>query len=125
MHPKHEQSGLALPPGVALARRVILLASAIALFGGCGRSAVTMDKPATLAVAPPSGQRVAAVTAETDVNRPLAPEELVRKHQLETELAAERPTHRLKFRDGHVLDGWVISESPTTIRFRDGFGYSG
>jgi hypothetical protein len=125
MHPKHEESGLALPPGVALARCVILLASAMTMFGGCGPSTVTTDKPVALPVAPPSDQRVAAVTAESDVNRPLAPEELVRKHQLETELAAERPTHRLKFRDGHVLDGWVISESPTTIRFRDGFGYSG
>jgi hypothetical protein len=125
MHPKHKPAGFALPPAVARARRVVLLAGAIVVLGGCGPSPVSTDQPAALQAVPERGQRAAVVPLDTDVNRPLAPEELARKHQLETELAAERPTHRLKFRDGHVLDGWVISESPTTIRFRDGFGYSG
>jgi hypothetical protein len=125
MHPKLEPQGFALPPGLALTRLALLLAGAVAVLSGCGPSAVSTDKPAGLNAVSEHGQRGAVVRADTDVNRPLAPDELARKHQLETELAAEHPTHRLKFRDGHVLDGWVISESPTTIRFRDGFGYSG
>jgi hypothetical protein len=125
MHPKHKEPGFALPPGGVLARRVMLLASAIVVLGGCGQSTVSTDKPAALQTVPERGQQVAVAPVDTDANRPLIPEELARQHQLETELAAERPTHRLKFRDGHVQDGWVISESPTRIRFRDGFGYSG
>ncbi len=125
MHPTNKQAGFALPPNVARASRVILLGSAIVVLSGCGPSTVSTNQPAALQAVPGRGQRVAVGPMDTDANRPLAPEELTREHQLETELAAERPTHRLKFRDGHVLDGWVISESPTTIRFRDGFGYSG
>jgi hypothetical protein len=125
MHPKHGQQGFALPPAVRLTRCATVLASAITVFSSCGPSTVSTDKPTALQAVPVRDQRVALVRVDTDVNRPLAPEELARKHQLETELAAERPTHRLKFRDGHVLSGWMISESPTTIRFRDGFGYSG
>lgn len=123
MHPKHEQPGFALPSVVAPARRAVFMACALALFVGCGPSAVPTDKPTARQATPQAGERLAAVPA--DVNRPLAPEELARKHQLEAELAVERPTHRLKLQDGRSLDGWVISESPTTIRFRDGFGYSG
>ena len=52
-------------------------------------------------------------------------EELARKTVLEAELANERPTQRLKLRDGHVLEGRIVSETPSAIRFRDGFGYSG
>jgi hypothetical protein len=125
MHPKHEQPGFALPPAVAPALRAVLSAGALAVFGGCGPSAVPTDKPTALQETPQAIVHLATVPADADVNRPLAPEELARKHQLETELAVERPTHRLKLRDGRILDGWVISESPATIRFRDGFGYSG
>jgi hypothetical protein len=69
--------------------------------------------------------RVAANAPVADASRPLTAAELDRKNQLETELAAERPTHRLELRDGRVLDGRVVSETPSAIRFRDGFGYSG
>ena len=125
MHPKHERAGFALAPSVARAHRVILLCSAIIVLSGCGPSTASTDKPITLRAVPERGQPVGVVPMDTDATRPLTADELARQHQLETELAAERPTHRLKFRDGHVLDGWVVSESPTTIRFRDGFGYSG
>ena len=125
MHPRDKWAGFALAPSVARAHCVILLCGAIIVLSGCGPSTVSRDKPITLQAVPERGQPVGVVPMDTDATRPLTADELARQHQLETELAAERPTHRLKFRDGHVLDGWVISESPTTIRFRDGFGYSG
>ncbi|MGO9609939.1 MAG: hypothetical protein ACLPT4_09910, partial [Verrucomicrobiia bacterium] len=115
MHPKHERAGFALAPSVARAHRVILLCGAIVALSGCGPSRVSTDKPTTLQAVPELGQPVGVVSMDTDATRPLTADELARQHQLETELAAERPTHRLKFRDGRVLDGWVISESPTAI----------
>lgn len=66
---------------------------------------------------------VARVDAEQQ--RPLTAQEVARKQKLETQLAQERPTHRLRFRSGRLLEGHVVSETPTEVRVRDGFGYSG
>jgi hypothetical protein len=97
----------------------------MAMLSGCGRSPASDDVGIlhTAALIPPG--QVAVNPRVTDAARPFTAEELARKNQLETELAAERPTQRLKLRDGRVLDGRVVSETGSSIRFRDGFGYSG
>jgi hypothetical protein len=125
MHPRHEQPGFALPTSVVLAGRAILVVGTILIFGGCGPCEISTTKPGALPPGPQKVGQAADLPVDATAGCPLTPEELARKRQLETDLAAERPTHRLKLRDGHILDGWVISESATTIRFRDGFGYSG
>ena len=95
------------------------------MLSGCGRSPASEDDGIIDAAASVRPERVAVNPPAAEAPRPLTAEELASKSQLEAELAAERPTHRLKLRDGRVLDGRVVSESASAIRFRDGFGYSG
>lgn len=95
------------------------------MLSGCGRSPASEDGGIIHTPAVVRPERVAVNPPVADALRPLTAAELARKSQLESELAAESPTHRLKLRDGRVLDGRVVSETPSAIRFRDGFGYSG
>jgi hypothetical protein len=126
MRPNYEVVCLALPPTGWRRRRPLFLASAVILLCGCGRQSPAGTDPEITRIPPPAGERQAIVAARSPAAvGPLSVEELARKIALEAELADERPTHRLKLRDGHVVEGRIVSESPSTIRFRDGFGYSG
>jgi len=116
---------LALHPASPLCRQVLLLAGGVALLSGCGKSPAVTDPEIARTTPLVEERRAAATAATTDAVGPLNAEELIRKAALEAELADERPTHRLKLRDGHVLEGRIVSETASTIRFRDGFGYSG
>src|SRR6266478_4987947 len=106
-------------------RRALLLTGVVILVSGCGQRPAATNLEIARTTRPADERRAAATAAATDLVRPLSVEELARKTALEVELANERPTQRLKLRDGHVLEGRIISETPSTIRFRDGFGYSG
>jgi hypothetical protein len=69
--------------------------------------------------------RVLVAPHEIGRPQPLTAEETVRQQKLEAQLAQERPTHRLRFRSGRVVEGHIVSETPDAVRVRDGFGYSG
>lgn len=125
MHPNRQLVCLALPGAYRQHCRAVLLATAAAALSGCGQSPAVTDKDTVRATTPAPEERISVIATDTDAARPFTPEESTRKNQLEAELAAERPTHRLTLRNGRVLDGRVVSETPSAIRFRDGFGYSG
>jgi len=125
MCPRGKFHTLALPEVCWRGGRVVLMAGVMAVLSGCGRSPTSEDEKniQTAALIRPERPTVNPLVA--DASRPLTADELARKSQLESELAAERPTQRLKLRDGRVLDGRIVSETLSSIRFRDGFGYSG
>jgi hypothetical protein len=135
MHPKPELIGPALPRACLLHYRAILTVGAVVGLCGCGQSTVATDKESFGATPAAAEKRVATGPTDPGIARPfvarstpdapLTTGELAHQNQLEAELAAECPTHRLKLRDGHTLDGRVVAETPSVIRFRDGFGYSG
>ncbi len=125
MYPRCKFPGLALPQEGWRRGRVVLVAGVMAMLSSCGRSPVSGDKEIVHTGAFIRPEQVAVNPTVTGASRPFTAEELARKNQLEAELAAERPTQRLKLRDGRVLDGRVVSETGSAIRFRDGFGYSG
>jgi hypothetical protein len=56
---------------------------------------------------------------------PATPEQVALKQKLETQLTADQPTHRLKLHNHRVVEGQVVTETPTTIMLREDFGYSG
>ncbi|HXI85149.1 MAG TPA: DUF1570 domain-containing protein [Verrucomicrobiae bacterium] len=114
-----------LHPACLLRRHAFLWAGAVILLSGCGRSPSATHSEIARTTTPADEQRAAVTVTATDAVRPLTVDELARKTALEAELADERPTQRLKLRDGHVLEGRIVSETPSAIRFRDGFGYSG
>jgi len=124
MRPSYE-AVFTLHAGCVLRRRALPLAGVVILLSGCGQPPGETNLEITRATIPVDEQRVVLKATTADAVRPLSVEELARKTALEAELANERPTQRLKVRDGHVLEGRIISETPSTIRFRDGFGYSG
>src|SRR5579862_3894821 len=125
MHPQLQRIGRALPHSCRGCYAALFAAGAITVLTGCGQSPASTDKE--IADATPAAVEKQALVgpAETDATRPLTTAELASKKQLEAELASDRPTHRLRLRDGRVLEGRVVSETPSAIRFRDGFGYSG
>jgi len=124
MHPTCVRLGLALPNACMLRCRVLLAAGALAMLSACSRSSPTAN--AGIAPLTTETRKEPVISSPADAfTAPLTAEELARKSQLETELVSDLPTHRLKLRDGHVLDGRIVSETPSAIRFRDGFGYSG
>ena len=124
MHPNHQAQGFGFSP-MAVGRLVPLLGAGLVLLAGCGRSAEMQTVETAETPAPAVERQVVNRAAITEAVQPLNAAELTHKAALEVELADERPTDRLKLRDGHVLEGRIISETPTSIRFRDGFGYSG
>src|SRR5580698_1100569 len=126
MHPVYQVLGFVLRPLCSPRCHGLLLAGVVILFTGCGQQPLaTADSEVTEISAPTEDQRITVAAATTEAVGPLNAEELARKTALETELADERPTHRLKLRDGHVVEGRIVSQTPFSIRFRDGFGYSG
>ncbi len=125
MYPRCKSLGLALPKVGWRHGRVVIVAGVMAMLSGCGRSPVSENEGIIHTTALIRPEQVAVNPLVTDAPRPFTAEELARKNQLEAELAAERPTQRLRLRDGRVLDGRVVSETGSSIRFRDGFGYSG
>jgi hypothetical protein len=135
MRPKREVIGPSLPRACSPHYRAILTAGAVVGLCGCGQTPLATDKESVRTTPRAGEERVAVGPTDPDAPRPLVArstgdepltaEELAHRNRLEAELAAERPTHRLKLRDGHALDGRVVSETPSVIRFRDGFGYSG
>jgi hypothetical protein len=125
MHPVYQVLGFGLHPACSWCRRGLFLVGAGLLLSGCGQSPTATNLEITRAATPIDEQHAVVTATTTDAVTPLSVEELSRKTALEAELADERPTHRLKLRDGHLVEGRIVSETPSTIRFRDGFGYSG
>ena len=125
MYPKCKSPRLAQPEVCWRQGRALLAAGIMAVLSGCGQSPTSGDQGIIHTAASVGPERVSVAPPVADASRPLTAQELASKNQLEVELAAERPTHRLKLRDGRVLDGRVVSETPSVIRFREGFGYSG
>jgi hypothetical protein len=123
MYPVYQVPGFAIHSDCW--RRVLFLTGVVLLLSGCGPSPTVADRETTRATTPVDEQHVVVNATTTDAVGPLSVEELARKTALESELANERPTHRLKLRDGRLLEGRIVSETPAAIRFRDGFGYSG
>ena len=91
---------------------------------GCG-NASDSSKTATSASSQSAQQSRLTASVETETQKPLTAEEIARKKKIETQLAQEQPTHRIHFRSGRTLEGRLVSETPTEVRVRDGFGYSG
>jgi hypothetical protein len=125
MRPSYEVVCAPLQPACLLRRRARLLAGALILLSGCGQPPAATNSETARTTTRVDEQRAVVTAAITDAVGPLRAEELARKAALEAELASERPMQRLKLRDGHVLEGRIVSETPAAIRFRDGFGYSG
>jgi hypothetical protein len=125
MHPSYQVQGFALHPACSRHWSVLFLMGAALLLSGCDQSPAVTDREITRTTRPVDEQRTVLIAKVADAVGPLNVEELARKTTLEAELADERPTHRLKLRNGHLLEGRIVSETPSTIRFRDGFGYSG
>jgi Protein of unknown function (DUF1570) len=126
MYPGYLVLGFALHPARSFRRHAVFLAGAATLLAGCGRQPPATTNPEIAQFTQPGEEQHAiGAAATTDAMGPLSVEELARKSALEAELADERPTHRLKLHDGHVVEGRIVSETPSTVRFRDGFGYSG
>src|SRR5580704_11268623 len=108
MHPVYQVLGFALRPACSLRRHGLLLAGAIILLAGCGQQPPAATDPEVTEITTTTEEQHANVTvATTDAVGPLNAEELARKKALEAELADERPTHRLKLRDGHVVEGRI------------------
>ena len=124
MHPNYEVLGFVLPEARSL-RRVMFVAGAVVLFSGCNQQPPEADLEVTATTTVFDGPQAGTSLGITDAEQPLTAGESTRQRQMEAKLAEERPTHRLKLRNGHVLEGRVVSETPASIRFRDGFGYSG
>lgn len=113
----------AFQAGMTSKRRQLLAvaAGALALAAGCGRSVDDAAK----SVEPREADEVhVRVTASTEP-APLNEQELALQKKLQQNAAAERPTHRLTLRNGRTVEGTLVSESATSIRLREGFGYSG
>jgi hypothetical protein len=101
-----------------------------AVVGGCGRApslespeyasreqrGASADNPASASV--PESPSVEPSSALTDA-------QLALKRKLEAQLAEERSTHRLVLRNGRTVTGRVIGETATSVRLREGFGFSG
>jgi hypothetical protein len=124
MRPNCDVVCVVLHPAGSLCRCTLLLAGAVTLLSGCGQSTVATNPENARTTTPVNEQHVAFAATTTDAG-PLSVKELTHKTALEAELANERPTQRLKLRGGHILEGRIVSETPSTIRFHDGFGYSG
>jgi hypothetical protein len=125
MHPQLQRIGRALPRPRRGCGSALLIVSAAVMLSGCGQSPSSTNKEITDITPAAVEQRASVSPQEADATRPLTTAELASKKQLEAELAADCPTHRLTLRDGRVLKGRVVSETPATVRFRDAFGYSG
>lgn len=103
---------------------MICVAGFALFFFGCGKPS-NPSITATPTSPPIVQQSVRAVPVDAEPPKPLTAEEISRKQKLEAQLAQERPTHRIRFRSGRTLEGHLVSQTPTEVRVRDGFGYSG
>ncbi|HEY8239970.1 MAG TPA: hypothetical protein VIH35_00910, partial [Kiritimatiellia bacterium] len=54
----------------------------------------------------------------------LTPDEVAVKAKLEAAMAALVPTHRIELTDGQVMTGFVVSDTPQTLVFRQSYGDS-
>lgn len=112
--------------GASVRYRCIVRTAVLALFfSGCTQA----PEPPASQPAPTSTSRTVRkplpIVLADEQDRALTAEETAVKQQLETQLAEERPTHRLRFRSGRVVEGHMLSQTPVEVRLRDGFGYSG
>ena len=102
----------------------LALLVAAAVVCGCGQAPPSESPKA-------DRQKQRAATADdrtyTSTTEPpaLTDDQLALKRKLEAQLAEERPTHRLVLRNGQVVTGRVVGETATTVRLREGFGFSG
>ena len=106
----------------------------LALAAACGRrvidySADRLAAPPTTATTTPTNFAPTSLHVDTvavvDDDAPLSPAQGALKERLETQLGSERPTHRITLHDHHVILGRIVSETPTVVRVRESFGYSG
>jgi hypothetical protein len=125
MYPGYQVLGFALHPACSSRPRVLLLVGVALLISGCGGSTENTNPDISLSTTRAHEQGPVVTAADANTVVPLSAQELARKIELEVELTNDRPTHRLKLRDGQLLEGRIVSETPSAIRFRDGFGYSG
>ena len=125
MYPYREAFGSILR-GVGLCRRQIVFTAALAGFlSGCTKvPEPPANQPAPIVTSSTVPGPVRVVVAD-EQDRALTAEETAVKQQLEAQLSDERPTHRIRLRSGRTIEGHVVSETPTDVRVRDGFGYSG
>ena len=99
--------------------RVCLTIVVAAVVGGCGKVPPS-ESPKTARQKP----RAAAPDDRTGESA-LTDDQLALKRKLEAQLAEERPTHRLTLRNGQVVTGRVVGETATSVRLREGLGFSG
>lgn len=59
------------------------------------------------------------------VDRPLNEAENLVKSQLEAEIAAEQPAHRIELKNGVLLSGRILEELPDRVVFQEAYGDSG
>lgn len=96
----------------------------IASVAGCGRQ----PDDAAAASASPVERRVQIHTVVLNKPAPPAPltsAELQLQAKLEREAEQSRPTHRLTLHNGRTVEGRVVGETASSVRLREGFGYSG
>jgi hypothetical protein len=124
MDPNREDRRSFLLVADARHRGIIYTAGLGLLFFGCAKSPET-STTSTSASSPGVPQRVLASRVEAEAPKPLTAQEAARQQELEAQLANERPTQRIRFRSGRLLEGHIVAETPTEVRVRDGFGYSG
>lgn len=106
-------AGVSFKPIPAVAAGLLVLA------GACGPAT---DAPERFEAEPPV--RVSFV-AEPAPPAPLTPAETALQKKLQDNAAADRPTHRITFRNGRAAEGRLVSETDSSVRLREGFGYSG
>ncbi len=110
---------LRCPPVVHHWVSLVVLITAL----GCERSAAPRVSSAPKSQPTPVEVRVLKPRPAPDA--PLTLGQVALKEKLETQLAADRPTHRLTLRDHRVVEGQVVTETPATVMLREDFGYSG
>ncbi len=102
-----------------------LAAGLLLLAGACGPGADTSPAHARNDEAEDEARIRVSFVAEPPAPAPLTPAEVALQKKLEDGAVADRPTHRVVFRTGRVAEGRLVTETESSIRLREGFGYSG
>jgi hypothetical protein len=126
MHHRQETKPTGARSAVARQRawRIGLAVVVAIAVGGCGQApSLESSKTANEKQRPTTADN-RTYTSATE-STALTGDQLALKRKLEAQLAEERPTHRLVLRNGQVVTGRVVGETATSVRLREGFGFSG